>query len=254
MSIPQLTTDLNIIQTLADEPNDTTGLTSTELKAKFDVAGNLIKTYINDFLIPGSDTSNSALQSQIDSNDGDITTLQGRVTTSETNITGLGTSKANVTDVYTKAQIDTNQATKAEVQQITLGQIADGSISDIKFSNAAGQIKSVVNDYSRVPAYGVTTGSANTYVVTLATSPIGYTDGLGVIVKINVDSTGASTLNINNLGAIALTNSVGVNVTNFKTNGIYSFRYNSSTLNFQLQGEGVDATSLITATNLILGM
>ena len=44
--------DLNIIQKLDDEPHDVGGLTSAELKAKFDEAGNVIKTYINDTLIP----------------------------------------------------------------------------------------------------------------------------------------------------------------------------------------------------------
>ena len=44
--------DLNIIQQLDDEPNDVGGLTSAELKAKFDQAGNTIKQYINETLIP----------------------------------------------------------------------------------------------------------------------------------------------------------------------------------------------------------
>ena len=39
--------DLNIIQKLDDEPNDVGGLTSAELKAKFDESGNIIKKYIN---------------------------------------------------------------------------------------------------------------------------------------------------------------------------------------------------------------
>lgn len=44
--------DLNIIQKLDDEPNDVGGLTSAELKAKFDESGNIIKKYINETLIP----------------------------------------------------------------------------------------------------------------------------------------------------------------------------------------------------------
>lgn len=44
--------DLNIIQKLDDEPNDVGGLTSAELKAKFDESGNIIKKYINEKLIP----------------------------------------------------------------------------------------------------------------------------------------------------------------------------------------------------------
>lgn len=55
--IPSLDDDLNVIQKLDDEPNDVGGLTAAELKAKFDKAGNLIKDYINDSLLPGvSDT------------------------------------------------------------------------------------------------------------------------------------------------------------------------------------------------------
>ena len=44
--------ELNIIQKLDDEPNDVGGLSSAQLKAKFDEAGNIIKDYINNTLIP----------------------------------------------------------------------------------------------------------------------------------------------------------------------------------------------------------
>ena len=52
LEITYMDGDLNIIQKLDDEPNDVGGLTSAELKAKFDEAGNTIKNYINDKLIP----------------------------------------------------------------------------------------------------------------------------------------------------------------------------------------------------------
>ena len=52
LTIAYLDGNLDIIQQLDDEPNDVGGLTSAELKAKFDEAGNVIKTYINDTLIP----------------------------------------------------------------------------------------------------------------------------------------------------------------------------------------------------------
>lgn len=52
IQIDPLTKDLDIIQALDDEPNDVGGLTAAELKAKFDEAGNLIKEYINESLIP----------------------------------------------------------------------------------------------------------------------------------------------------------------------------------------------------------
>ena len=51
MAFTELTTDLNIIQALDDEPNDVGGLSAAELKAKFDEAANIIKTYLNETLI-----------------------------------------------------------------------------------------------------------------------------------------------------------------------------------------------------------
>ena len=52
LDIQLLDGDLNIIQKLDDEPNDVGGMTSAELKATFDKAGNIIKGYINETLIP----------------------------------------------------------------------------------------------------------------------------------------------------------------------------------------------------------
>ena len=52
MALTSLTDNLNIVSALDDEPNDVGGLSATELKAKFDVAANLIKTYLNGTLLP----------------------------------------------------------------------------------------------------------------------------------------------------------------------------------------------------------
>lgn len=52
VQIDPLTKDLNIIQALDDEPNDVGGMSAQELKETFDRAGNLIKDYINESLIP----------------------------------------------------------------------------------------------------------------------------------------------------------------------------------------------------------
>lgn len=55
--IPSLDADLDIIQKLDDEPNDVGGMTAQELKAVFDKAGNLVKNYLNETLLPAlSDT------------------------------------------------------------------------------------------------------------------------------------------------------------------------------------------------------
>lgn len=52
LAIPGFEEDVDVIQKLDDEPNDVGGLTAAELKAKFDEAGNRIKTYINETLVP----------------------------------------------------------------------------------------------------------------------------------------------------------------------------------------------------------
>lgn len=50
--IPFFEEDVDVIQKLDDEPNDVGGLTSAELKAKFDEAAGLIKRYLNEVLVP----------------------------------------------------------------------------------------------------------------------------------------------------------------------------------------------------------
>ena len=45
MSIPKMTNDLAVIQKLSDLPNSTEGLTSDQLKAKFDEAALEIQKY-----------------------------------------------------------------------------------------------------------------------------------------------------------------------------------------------------------------
>ena len=52
MSIQQFDKNMAIIAALDDEPNDVGGMTSAELKAKFDEGGISIKEYINTVLLP----------------------------------------------------------------------------------------------------------------------------------------------------------------------------------------------------------
>ena len=56
MSLEKLTKDLNIVQTLDDEPNDVGGLSAAELKKKFDEGSLTIQEYINNVLIPALET------------------------------------------------------------------------------------------------------------------------------------------------------------------------------------------------------
>lgn len=74
MNLTPLNDDLDIIAKLDDEPNDVGGMTPSELKAQFDLAGNLIKAYLNGTLLPAlqivADTADS-----IDGIDGVLHTL-----------------------------------------------------------------------------------------------------------------------------------------------------------------------------------
>ena len=60
MSIPTFSTDINVIQQLADRPNDTNGLSAAALKAKFDEASGGLKTYINGTLLPYLESASAA--------------------------------------------------------------------------------------------------------------------------------------------------------------------------------------------------
>lgn len=101
--------------------------------------------------------------------------------------------------------------------------------------------------------YAVATGSANNYAVSISAlnTLSNYFDGLAVCVKINVVSTGASTLNINGWGAINIVDSLGNPISNggLKANTPYTLRYNG--VNFILQGKGGGGN--VTADKLLIG-
>lgn len=60
MAVERLSEDLDIIAKLDDEPNDVGGVSAAELKARFDRAGNIIKGYINETLLPAIDGTGAA--------------------------------------------------------------------------------------------------------------------------------------------------------------------------------------------------
>ena len=52
MAIERFEADMNIIQQLGDHPNLDNELSAEEVKAKFDEAGNEIKEYLNETVVP----------------------------------------------------------------------------------------------------------------------------------------------------------------------------------------------------------
>lgn len=64
MALSKFLTDVNNISALSDRPNEIDGLTSAELKARFDKAGGDIKTFINETLTEQVDSKfNSVIAS-----------------------------------------------------------------------------------------------------------------------------------------------------------------------------------------------
>lgn len=104
-------------------------------------------------------------------------------------------------------------------------------------------------DYTLQVPYAEATGTTNIYSVTLNPAPISLVNGLALAVKIPMDSTSTSTLNVNSLGAVGIKKANGVDVTNLKAGGIYTLRYDG--VNFILQGEGASGNA--TASDLLSG-
>lgn len=86
----------------------------------------------------------------------------------------------------------------------------------------------------------VDTGTANAKVVTLNPAPTVYKDLMGITFKNAVQNTGSVTINANGLGAKSIIKSNGTALSSgfLKANSIYTVRYNATTGNFILQGEG----------------
>ena len=87
--------------------------------------------------------------------------------------------------------------------------------------------------------YGTASGP-DAKTIALSPAPISYVDGMAVVFKNATANTGAVTLNVNSLGAkpVVKANGKALTAGNLAVNGIYTIRYNATTGNFLLQGEG----------------
>ena len=66
MALTKFTENVNNIQALSDRPNVVDGLTSSELKERFDKAGSDIKNYLNNTITEEIDTEILSLGNEID--------------------------------------------------------------------------------------------------------------------------------------------------------------------------------------------
>ena len=154
LEITMLDGDLNIIQALDDEPNDVGGLTSAELKAKFDEAGNTIKTYINDTLIPeilteeATEAARAASEAQREANENQrienenarIAAEQAR-TTAESARADAETERAAAESARNTAEQAREAAEQARADE-TAGIVAQATEQAVIASNAASEASS----------------------------------------------------------------------------------------------------------------
>lgn len=147
MPFTQLTTDLNNIQALTDQPNATSGLTPTQLKAAFDAAGNSIKTYINGTLI-------SELEN---------------VTAGASGAHKLGSAPiSGVTgaDVYTQLSY-----IKAQLDAAVIGTIPNGTLDYAKLNTSTKEQLTLVSEWRQT----ITNGGYDIWQRGTSFSAVGYT-------------------------------------------------------------------------------
>lgn len=235
MATTKFTANTAVVAALADLPNATSGLTPAQLKAKFDESPTALKAYINDVLTVEIDAGSTA--------------GSGALTTHKTSGDHDGR-------YYTETEIDANLVTKTDLtttRKLSASGDFTGTLNGAAIVATDPGLSSLftahVAEYTQhVPYGGTTTGVANTYAIATPTIAA-LVVGMAISVKINVASTGASTLNWDGKGAIGLKKPDGTNITNLKLNGIYTFRYDGT--NFIVQGEGGSGNA--TASDLLSG-
>lgn len=215
MPLEKLVAFTKKVQDLADKPNAT--MTAAEVKAQFDAAPDEVRVYLNKLI--------TVLESTTDGDSG----------AENIGATPFSTSPATVQGIleWLKVQIDST----------VLGQIPDGSITDVKLSDGPTEIKQRINDHQADDTshvrYGIATG-IDAKTTTLNPTPTALVEGFALSFKNNTANTDAVTLNINALGAKPVVKSNGNTLTSgdLKEGSIYTVRYDGTS--FILQGEGGD--------------
>lgn len=100
--------------------------------------------------------------------------------------------------------------------------------------------------------YAASSTGNDTYVVTLSPVPTSLVNGMHIFVKVDVGNTGAATLNVNSLGALAIVTGVSTALVtgDMLANGIYELIYNSTGTVWQLVNP---ASAILVATTYTNG-
>ena len=138
--LTKLLADLYIISLLDDEPNDVGGMSSAELKAKFDEAANTIKTYINETLIPELAGVNGAGSVGINTVPGltGVSTVQAALAKIEEQMAEM-TQGAVADESITTAKLAALAVTSAKLAAaaVETDKIKDGAVTSVKLADLA---------------------------------------------------------------------------------------------------------------------
>ena len=172
--LTKLLADLYIISLLDDEPNDVGGMSSAELKAKFDEAANTIKTYINESLIPELAGANGAESVGIDTVPGltGVSTVQAALAKIEEQMAEM-TQGAVADESITTAKLAALAVTSAKLAAaaVETDKIQDNAITTQKLAAlavTAAQLADIAVETAKIKDKAVTTAKIADKAVTTA--------------------------------------------------------------------------------------
>lgn len=195
INLPQFSEDMDIIQKLGDTPGTDNNLDWKQLQAKFDEAGNLLKTYLNT-IIP---LLNAAF-----SNEGSVITggtLIGDLDINGNRLFGIGAPTAD-SDAANKSYVDTAEANAKNASLPKAGGTMAGdldmggmALKNLKAPSAAadGATKGYVDGKRKTFTATVGTGwtGSGPYTQTVAVSGILASDMPHVVPVYDADNTTA---------------------------------------------------------------
>lgn len=172
--LTKLLADLYIISLLDDEPNDVGGMSSAELKAKFDEAANTIKTYINESLIPELAGANGAESVGIDTVPGltGASTVQAALAKIEEQMAEM-TQGAVADESITTAKLAALAVTSAKLAAaaVETDKIQDGAVTSVKLADlavTAARLADLAVETAKIKDKAVTTEKIADKAVTTA--------------------------------------------------------------------------------------
>lgn len=138
MALPTCNEDMNIISKLDDEPNDVGGLSAASLKAKFDLAGNLLKKALNDLVAALGNNAAAKNIGFAPTTAVNKTNVQDAIENVQSQIAGV--SQAGIADgAVTAAKIADGAVGTDAIKwgAVDTNRLKDAAVSEAKLANGA---------------------------------------------------------------------------------------------------------------------